>query len=325
MNVYLHEIDIDEHGSEINLPCSIHEYLIKYIFFSDGVYLQSSSSLKRNDMITFFRSHPDFFSAQNDGGTPHISFVLDPKYESLLHYTDERMHILSTHANNQNMELSVYRENNAVQRAKELDLLIKEDDIKRRLHDVNIFYRSYLQSLEIPVIGEDIQKGINVINDYILHNDFIQTFDLMSKVDEVVANHESSEIIGKAVRNSYFRANAAAVNCDLHNRDWHLEYRYIHQYANAIGLSRLFQYNWKLDSNIVTIIKSFQSFHNLRSLYYTFNDPVRFLAFIANITKGQSSSQYYFHEKAYFIYLRKALKKDLDSLKHSVYHEERGV
>lgn len=323
MNVYLHEIDIDEKGAEISLPCSIYEYITKFIFFADSVYLQSSSALKRKDMIYFYCSHSDFFTAINDNRTPYISFVLDPRFSSLSEYIDSRLSILSSNSDQQNIELSVYMENNAEQKAKEIDDGIKSGDFARRTENINIIYRNNLQNLNISKGGDDIRKGIEIIDDYVINNNFIQTFDLMNRIDNVVTNQESLDLLGKAIRNSYFEANAAAVGCAYHSRDWHLHYSNIDQFSSAIGLNRLFKFNWKIDSIIVTKIKSLPSFQNLLNLYYAMDDHARFCAFMTYLLTGKDSSLYHFHEITYFRKNKNKLQKELNILKNIVYHEER--
>lgn len=324
MNVYLHEIDINENGTEISLPCSIYEYLTKFILFTDQIYLQSSSALKRRDMVHFYCSHPDYFTVQNQNDPPYISFVLDPRFNSLSEYIDDRMSILSSNSDKQNTELAIYRDNKALQIAKRIDGGIKSEEFAHRSHNVNVIYRNNLQNLNITVEGNDISKGIDIINDYVINNKFIQTFDLMAKIDNVVIREKSRQMFGKAIRTSYFQANATAVNCTYHNRDWHLLYSNINQYCAAIGLDRLFIYNWKINAKIITIIKSFSSFKNLISLYYSMSDHQRFIAFLDYATSRKDNSLYHLYEVAYFKKQRSSLKKELDSLKSFVpYHEER--
>lgn len=326
MNVYLHELDIDEYGTEISLPCDIAEYLLKFVFFTDEVYLQSSSTLKRQDLFFFFQRHPDLFGTDGiDGANPCIAFVLDPRYESISDYTDDRLRILSTHSDKgQNTELAIYKSNRAEKRASEVDHIVSSGDIRRRDHDVNIFFKHNLLNLEIPIIGDDITKGLETIYEYVLHNAFIQTFELMNRIEGVVANRNSSKIIGKYIRKCYFEANAAAVGCDFHNRDWHLCYENINQYAELIGLNRIFNYNWELDRFLVTSIKNIPSYKSLIAMYYNFSDTQRFRAFCDYVYTRKSNPLYVFYEIAYFGKLKAAFQSDMKKLKDKTYHEERG-
>ncbi len=328
LNIYLHEIDIDEHGAEVSLPCTLEQYLLKYVFFADGVFLQSSSSLKRQDMFAFFQRHSDLFgNGDSSDGSGYIFFVLDPRYDSVGEYIDDRLGILSRQpGSGQNIEYMIYKENEAGKRAGEVDSIVKKDDIKRRVHDVNTFFKYNLLNLNIPLEGEDFLNGTKMISEYVLQNGFVQTFELMKRIEGIVVNRESAEILGRAVRRCYFEANAAAVGCEYHNRDWRLRYNNINLYCELIGLNRIFRYNWKINKELVTKIKNLPSFRSLISIYYNFNDSKRFLAFFDSIMKKTNNPAYVFYEKPRFYKLKSLFQKDLEELKNSIviYHEERG-
>ena len=262
MNVYLHELDVNEHGTEISLPCVIDEYLIKYCLFVDEVYLQSSSSLKRQDVFLFFQNHFDLCCTDDTGFGSLVTFVLDSCYESLSHYIDDRLTKLSKQIHGEiNTELTIYRANKAVDRAKKLDLVIQSDDIKRRNHNIDSIFKSNLLNCHIPIIGDDFSLGKNIITNYVLQSEFVQTFQLMDLIKKSVLYDLSADEIGKYIRKCYYSANAEAVDCTFHDRDWHLCYENISRFSELIGLDRIFRYKWDLKRDVVIAIKKLHSFN----------------------------------------------------------------
>ena len=332
MNIYLHELDINEYGTEIQLPCMIEEYILKYVFFTDTVYLQGSSPLKRKDMFEFSSRYYDLFASNGIGSIgPLISLVLDPNYESLNHYIENRIELLEKNSSGeQNIEKTIYKENKAVKKAIAIDNKIISGDIKRRDHNVNAFFKQYLAELASEIATssrDDFVKALEVILDYVQNNDFIQTFKLQEKIEQTVTQRASSIVLGQRIRKCYFRANAAAVNCEYHSRKWHLDYKNINAYAELIGLNRVFKYNWKLDRRIIEAIRNADSFKRLLNIYFAFDCCERFIVFCNLIkTKKNSNPQFWFYETALFKKESRAFQRDMNRLKRTVisYHEERG-
>jgi len=326
MNVYLYELDIDEYGSEVSLPCRLDEYILKFTFFFDTIYLQGSSCLKRSDLFLFFNHHPDLFIS--DGNKhPLISFVLDSHHESLNGYIENRMKLLSNKRNN--IEKSIYIERSAIKKSKELDHKIKRIDIKDRDHDVNVFFKQYLIELSNKMITfpeKDFNIGASIVRSYVLDNNFIQTFELNKEIGRNLLDNKSKYCIGRCIRECYFKANASAVNCDFHCNNWKLQYENINRYIQLIGLERVFKYNWKIDRHIIDKIKSLISFQSLLAIYFNFNNSERFIAFCDYIELKRKDSIYFLYEEPYFSKQLKLFNHDMNIIKRRFvsYHDERG-
>lgn len=280
-SVYLHQLDIDEYGAPMPIKDNdLDKYLMLYALFFNGVVLQSSSALKRNDVSNFFIRHSDLFISK-EGRSPLISLALESPDELYTGYLEKRKSALTKIVGYQrNSEYKAYKNADADITARLLDSKIPKSDIYITQTSVDAIFRKKLSEFnEIELNRFLDRKDVNgiteIVRNFAINDEFCQTFVILERLEKkypLIMKSSLIKDIGEAIRKRYYIANMVSNGCYVMRKNKqtrHLDYDMLRYFSALIDLDSIFTNSSLIDGFLLTRIKHDPIFNNLITIYFS--------------------------------------------------------
>ena len=275
--VYLHKLDIDESGKPIVLERAVDIYLLYYLLIFDQVILQSSSFFKRKDLFDHLTRHPDLFRKPQEilAGQPMISHYRGIGEESNKHYLEKRLEALRKQSS-YNAESAMYKENHAVNIARELDSEFAPAYIPHATQSTDALFRNLVSCMSkdnfIELADTNIEAIVAFLHKYALGADVFQTFILEERAGKI--GHltlEGESILGHQIRKAYYQANADANNC-MSFKSHYVKFKNVERYLILTGLIHVTGLSNVWDSQAIECLKRKPCYRTLQEFYFMLSE-----------------------------------------------------